>query len=123
LVALLCTQAKLALVPFDMPEAETEISHAVLIEYSGTLLGIYQLMKNMLLFALPFFLIVVYLGGVRGGGLNLLYGALEYVGLVALITVIRNTNPRLRMDQVLRFFWGPMTILAIIAVMLALRNY
>jgi NADH-quinone oxidoreductase subunit H len=123
LVAVVCTQAKLALVPFDMPEAETEISHGVLIEYSGTLLAIYQLMKNMLLFALPFFLIVVYLGGVRGGGLNLLYGALEYVGLVALITVIRNTNPRLRMDQVLRFFWGPMTILAIIAVMLALRNY
>ena len=74
LVAVICTQAKLALVPFDLPEAETEISHGVLIEYSGTLLAIYQLMKNMLLFALPFFLIVVYLGGVRGGWLNLVYG-------------------------------------------------
>jgi NADH-quinone oxidoreductase subunit H len=77
----------------------------------------------MLLFALPFFIIMVYLGGVRGNGLHLLYGTLEYVGLVVLVSVIRNTNPRLRMDQVLRFFWGPMTILAIIAVLLALGSY
>jgi NADH-quinone oxidoreductase subunit H len=123
LVSVMCMQAKLALVPFDAPEAETEISHGVLIEYSGTLLAVYQLMKSMLLFALPFFLIIVYLGGIRGNGVHLLYGTLAYVGLVALITIIRNTNPRLRTDQVLRYFWGPMTILAIIAVMLALRNY
>jgi len=123
LVAVMCTQAKLALVPFDAPEAETEISHGVLIEYSGTLLAVYRLMKSMLLFALPFFLIILYLGGVRGDGIHLLYGVLTYVGLVALITVIRNTNPRLRTDQVLRFFWGPMTILSVIAVGLALGNY
>jgi NADH-quinone oxidoreductase subunit H len=122
-VAVLCTQAKLALVPFDMPEAETEIAHGVLIEYSGTLLAVYRLTKHMLLFALPFFIIMLYLGGVRGNGLHLLYGTLEYVGLVALVSVIRNTNPRLRMDQVLRFFWGPMTILATIAVLLALGSY
>jgi len=47
---------------------------------------------------------------------------LKYIGLVALITVIRNTNPRVRIDQALRFFWGPMTILAIIAVVLALAG-
>lgn len=123
LIAVMCTQAKLALVPFDAPEAETEISHGVLIEYSGTLLAAYRLMKNMLLFSLPFFIIIVYLGGVKLNGLHLLYGSLEYVALVAVITLIRNTNPRLRMDQVLRFFWGPMTILAIIAVMLALGDY
>lgn len=123
LVAVMCTQAKLALVPFDAPEAETEISYGVLIEYSGTLLAMYRLTKSMLLFALPFFLIIVYLGGFRWDGPNFVYGALMYVGIVAIITVIRNTNPRLRTDQVLRFFWGPMTILAVISVGLALGNY
>jgi NADH-quinone oxidoreductase subunit H len=122
-IAVLCMQAKLALVPFDMPEAETEIAHGVLIEYSGTLLAVYRLTKHMLLFALPFFIIMMYLGGVRGNGLHILYGVLEYVGLVALLSIIRNTNPRLRMDQVLRFFWGPMTILSTIAVLLALGSY
>jgi len=123
LVAVVCTQGKLALVPFDTPEAETEIAHGVLIEYSGTLLAVYRLMKNMMLFALPFFIIIVYLGGVRIQGLHLLYGTLEYVGIVAVITVIRNTNPRLRIDQVLKFFWGPITLLSIVAVLLALGDY
>jgi len=120
IVAIICMQAKLALVPFDIPEAETEISGGGLIEYSGTGLAIYKLMKNMLLFTLPFFLIIVFIGGLRFDGIHFLYSALKYIGLVALMTVIRNTNPRVRIDQAIRFFWGPMTIIAIIAVILAL---
>lgn len=120
IVAIICMQAKLALVPFDIPEAETEIVGGPLIEYSGSGLAIYRLMKNMLLFTLPFFLIIVFMGGLRFDGIHLLYGMLKYIGLVALMTVIRNTNPRLRIDQAVKFFWGPMTIIAIIAVILAL---
>lgn len=120
IVAIICMQAKLALVPFDIPEAETEISGGVLIEYSGSGLAIYKLMKNMLLFTLPFFLIIVFIGGLRFDGIHLLYSVLKYIGLVALMTVIRNTNPRVRIDQAVKFFWGPMTIIAIIAVVLAL---
>ena len=122
-VAVLCTQAKLGQVPFDTPEAETEIAHGVLIEYSGAPLALYRLMKHVLFFTLPFLLIIVYLGGVRWHGLQWVSALLKYLGLVALITIIRNTNPRLRIDQVMRFFWGPMTILAVIAVLLALGNY
>lgn len=118
-VAILCMQAKLALVPFDIPEAETEIVGGPLIEYSGSGLAIYRLMKNMLLFVLPFFLIILFMGGLRYDGIHLLNGVLKYVGLVALLTVIRNTNPRVRIDQAVRFFWGPMTIISIIAVILA----
>jgi NADH-quinone oxidoreductase subunit H len=123
IIAVLCTQAKLALVPFDMPEAETEIAHGVLIEYSGAALAIYRLMKHMLFFALPFLLVIVYLGGVSGDGLQPVYGLLKYLGLVIVLTLIRNTNPRLRIDQVMRLFWGPMTLLAVIAILLALGNY
>lgn len=121
-VAILCMQAKLALVPFDIPEAETEIVSGPLVEYSGSALALYRLMKNMLLFTLPFFLIILFMGGLRFDGIHLLNGVLKVVGLVALITVIRNTNPRVRIDQALRFFWGPMTALAAIAVILSLRG-
>jgi len=120
IVAIICMQAKLALVPFDIPEAETEIVGGPLIEYSGSGLAIYKLMKNMLLFTLPFFLIIVFIGGLRFDGIHLLYGGLKYISLVALMTVIRNTNPRVRIDQAVKFFWGPMTIIAIIAIILAL---
>lgn len=120
IVAIICMQAKLALVPFDIPEAETEIAGGPLIEYSGSGLAIYRLMKNMLMFTVPFFLIIVFMGGLRFDGIHLWYGGLKYIGLVALMTVIRNTNPRVRIDQAVKFFWGPMTIIAIIAIILAL---
>jgi NADH-quinone oxidoreductase subunit H len=120
IVVIMCVQAKLALVPFDIPEAETEISGGALIEYSGTALAIFRLMKNMLLFTLPFFVMILFMGGLRFDGIHLLYGVLKYVGLVAIVTVIRNTNPRVRIDQAVRFFWGPMTVLAAAAVILAL---
>jgi NADH-quinone oxidoreductase subunit H len=122
LVAILCMQAKLALVPFDIPEAETEIVSGPLVEYCGPSLAIYRLMKNMLLFTLPFFLIILFMGGLRYDGMHIINGALKIVGLVALVTVIRNTNPRLRIDQAVRFFWGPVTVLAVIAVILAVKG-
>ncbi len=118
-VVVMCIQAKLALVPFDIAEAETEIVGGPLIEYSGSGLAVYRLMKNMLLFVLPFFLMILFMGGLRFDGIHLLWGILKYVGLVAIITVIRNTNPRVRIDQAVRFFWGPMTVLASISVIMA----
>lgn len=122
IVAILCVQAKLALVPFDIPDAETEIVGGALIEYSGPGLAIFRLMKNMLFFTLPFFLIILFFGGFRFDGINILWTILEYVGIVAIITVIRNTNPRIRIDQAVRFFWGPMTLIAVVAVILALKG-
>ncbi len=118
-VALLCVQAKLGLVPFDISEAETEIVGGPLIEYSGAPLALFRLMKNMLLFVLPFFLIIVFMGGFKVAGWGLLWSVLKYVGLLVVITVIRNTNPRVRIDQAVRFFWGPVTAFALIAVVLA----
>lgn len=120
LVVIFCMQAKLGLVPFDIAEAETELAGGAIIEYSGAGLAVYRLMKNMLLFVLPFFVMILFMGGLRFDGIHLLYGILKYIGLVALITVIRNTNPRVRVDQAVRWFWGPMTIIAIIAVVLAI---
>ncbi|MFH1784591.1 MAG: complex I subunit 1 family protein [bacterium] len=123
-VVILCVQAKLALVPFDIPEAETEIVGGPLIEYSGSALAVYRLMKNMLLFTLPFFVMILFMGGLRLDGVgHIIAGILKFVGIVAIITVIRNTNPRIRIDQAMRFFWGPMTILAIISVILALLDH
>lgn len=122
-VAVLCAQAKLALVPFDIPDAETEIVGGPLVEYSGPALALFRLTKSMLLFTLPFLLTVLFLGGVRMEGAGLLWGLLKIVGIVAVITVVRNTNPRVRIDQAVRFFWGPVTALAAMAVGLALLGW
>ncbi|NQU19017.1 NADH-quinone oxidoreductase subunit H [bacterium] len=118
-IILLCTQAKLGLVPFDVAEAETELAGGALIEYSGPALAIFKLMKAMMLFVLPYFMTIMFLGGFNFSGLAFIKSLLGFVGIIVLIVVIRNTNPRLRIDQALRFFWGPMTVLATIAIILA----
>lgn len=118
IVAILCMQAKLGLVPFDMAEAETEISAGICIEYSGTPLAIFKLTRYMMLFVMPMFLVTAFMGGIYSFA-----AILKYVILLVLIILIRNTNPRVRIDQAVRFFWGPMTILAVIAIVLALVGF
>ncbi|MFB0527799.1 MAG: complex I subunit 1 family protein [bacterium] len=118
-VAIICMQAKLALVPFDIPEAETEIIAGPYIEYSGAPLALHKLTRWMMLFVVPMFLVIMFMGGIVFSGWHILWGILKYVFLLVLIILIRNTNPRLRIDQAIKFFWGPMTILAVIGVILA----
>ncbi len=45
--------------------------------------------------------------------------ALDYVLLVVVGVLIRNTAPRVRIDQSVKFFWGPVTAAALLAVALA----
>ena len=118
-VAIICMQAKLALVPFDIPEAETEIIAGPYIEYSGAPLALYKLTRWMMLFVVPMFLVIMFMGGIVFSGWHILWGILKYVLLLVLIILMRNTNPRLRIDQAIKFFWGPMTILAVIGIVLA----
>jgi len=116
LVAIICMQAKLSLVPFDMSEAEQEIMAGVFIEYSGLPLAIFKLTKAILLYTIPLFLIILF----WAKDLTILALIGKYITLLVIIILIKNTNPRLRIDQAMRFFWGPVTLLAIIAVVLAL---
>ena len=118
-VAIICMQAKLALVPFDIPEAETEIIAGPYTEYSGAPLALYKLTRWMMMFVVPMFLVVMFMGGIVFSGWHILWGILKYVLLLVIIILMRNTNPRLRIDQAIKFFWGPMTILAVVGVILA----
>lgn len=119
-VMLICVQAKLGLVPFDMPEAETEVASGPYIEYSGKALAIFKLAKAITLFIAPILLITLYFGGIKFTPGSFLKNILEYVSILVIMIVIKNTNPRVRIDQAMRFFWRIPTISAIIAVMLAI---
>ncbi len=119
IVAIMCMQAKLTLVPFDAPEAETEIMAGAYIEYSGAPLGIYKLTRMMMLFTVPMFLVITFMGGIIFEGWHILWGILKYVALLVIIILIRNTSPRVRIDQAVKFFWKYMTVLAIVGVCLA----
>ncbi|MDD4938845.1 MAG: NADH-quinone oxidoreductase subunit H [Candidatus Omnitrophica bacterium] len=116
IAAIFCMQAKLGFVPFDVAEAEQEIMAGAVIEYSGLPLAVFRLTKAVLLYTIPLFLIALFWAG------NLSWLALtgKYIAVLVIIILIKNTNPRLRIDQAMRFFWGPVTALAGISVILAL---
>lgn len=116
IVSILCMQAKLGFVPFDISEAEQEITAGVLVEYSGLALAMFKLMKSILLYVMPLFLI-----GLFWSANTSIYSlAGKYILLLVIIILIKNTNPRVRIDQALKFFWGPVLALAALAVILAL---
>jgi len=120
IVCLLVVQAKLGFVPFDTAEAEQEIMAGTLLEYSGPPLAVFRLTKAMLLFTLPVLLITLFLGGIDTYSLaGALWFILKYVIILTLIILIKTTNPRIRIDQAVRFFWGPVTALAVIGFILA----
>ncbi len=114
IVGLICIQAKLGYVPFDIAEAEQELMAGVYTEYSGFALGLFKLTKAMMLFLLPCLEITLFWGGLAR------WSAIpEFLCLLTLIILIKNTNPRLRIDQALKFFWIGLMPLAIIGIILA----
>ena len=123
LVMIFCIQAKLGFVPFDMPEAETEIMGGTYIEYSGKALGIFKLAKAVMLFAIPVLMITLYFGGISSEPEGFIKNIFEYLFILVLMILIKNTNPRVRIDHAIRFFWGPVTVLAILAAVLAFLGH
>lgn len=120
LVSLLCVQAKLGFVPFDMAEAETELGSGLYMEYSGPLLAIWKLMQAIMLVALPLFLVTVFMGGFGSAGMPLAWGIGKYVLVLVLVILIKNTNPRVRIDQAMKFFWVYCGIALAAAIVLAM---
>jgi len=123
IVAIFCIQAKLALVPFDMAEAETEINHGVFIEYSGAAYALIRLAKYIMLLVLPSLVAALLLGGFRLDGIHVLWSLVKVIGIVLLLTLIRNTNPRLRIKQAVNFFLVWMNLLVVIAIVLIALGY
>jgi len=114
IVILLSTQAKLGFVPFDIPEAEQEIMAGPYIEYSGVALAMYKVVRAMMLFLLPLFMI-----SVLWGGFGNWWAIPKFLLIVVLIILMKNTNPRIRIDQALRFFWLGLGVLSVIGLVLA----
>jgi len=113
-----CVQAKLGMVPFDIAEAETELSEGSFIEYSGTVYAMVKLTRYIMLFILPALIAGFLMSGFHLQGWGILWAILKLLAVVLLLTLIRNTNPRLKIKQAMRFFLIGMNALVIIAIAL-----
>jgi len=119
-IAILCMQAKLGQIPFDLAEAECELMSGVYVEYSGLPLAMFLMARAMMLALLPLLLVMIFWGGLTLSWLGALFFVLKYLLLVVLMVLIRNTNPRLRIDQTMRLFWYRLTPAAVVAAALTL---
>ena len=114
IVAIVCMQAKTGMPPFDAAEAETELASGNLIEYSGPLLAVWKMAKMMFFVIAPVFITVIFWNG--GNKLAL---AAKVAVLLVISILIKNVNPRVRIDQSIRFFWGIVSFIAAVAVIFA----
>jgi NADH-quinone oxidoreductase subunit H len=106
-----------------MPEAEAEITEGIFIEYSGPAYGLIKLTKYIMFFVLPAFLVALLMNGFRLQGIGILWALLKVILVVLLLTLIRNTNPRIRIKQAISFFLVWMNLLAVIAIVLIAFGY
>ena len=119
IMGILCIQAKMTLPPFHIPEAETELVEGPLMEYSGPPLAFWKLNHMMMYVTFPFLLILLFLGGFNFNGLGILWFVLNYLLIIVVMIIIKNTNPRVRIDTALNFFWKYATPISFAALILA----
>ena len=109
--------------PFDLPEAETELISGFHTEYSGFRFSLYFLGEYINMIIVSLFASVLFLGGTDGPGADQYWG-LGVLWLVAKVVVflffyvwLRATLPRFRYDQLMGVAWKvliPLVLLNIV---------
>ncbi|MCX6095331.1 MAG: NADH-quinone oxidoreductase subunit H, partial [Candidatus Bipolaricaulota bacterium] len=106
-VALVALLGKLERVPFDIPEAETEIVAGIFTEYSGRRLAFFRLAIDCEAIVGASLLVAVFLP--VGLGLNPWLGFVIYLAkvlaIVGILALLRTVFARLRIDQMIDFCW------------------
>lgn len=126
-VSLVCLLGKLERVPFDIPEAETEIVAGSFTEYSGRLLAYFRMAINIETVVGASLLAAVFLP--LGLNLNPIIGFIVYLFkiffIIGILTLLRTVFARLRIDQMIEFCWkyvAPIAFLQLI-INLLLRGF
>lgn len=142
--------AEVERVPFDLPEAESEIVAGWLTETSGMIYGLIQLGSYIKLYALSAIFVILFLGGWAGPQilpqelgppgektplvqmltLEGIYNPIQFnaifwftlktFGVIMLMLLPRGINPRIRIDILLHTGWYKLIVLSFINIFIAL---
>ena len=103
--------AELQRAPFDLLEAEQELSAGFNVEYSGMRFGMFFMAEYMKMIIFSAIIAVLFFGGYRGPfvdqwpGLGFLYMILKIVFFLFMMIWIRASFPRFRYDQLMGLGW------------------
>ena len=121
LIAVICLQAKLERVPFDIPHAETEIVGGQFTEYSGKKLAFFRLLGDVEMVVGAGLIAAVFLGGFPGGLLpGLAWLVVKTLFVVFLLAALRAATSRIRIDQMIAFSWRWLAPLAVLQLFIVI---
>jgi NADH-quinone oxidoreductase subunit H len=135
-IYLMAAYAETNRIPFDLPEAETELVAGYHTEYSAMKFAMFFMAEYANMITVACLASVMFLGGWRGpvfgpeilqDVLPLFWFALRVFGFLFVYIWVRGTLPRFRYDQLMAFGWKfllPLAIanLVITALVVALRS-
>lgn len=106
-IAVIAAQGKLERVPFDLPDAETEIVGGTFTEYSGRLLGIFKMTVDAELVVIAALIAAVFFPFLipENPVLGMLAFLIKIFIIVFVLSAMRTVTARLRMDQMINFCW------------------
>ncbi|WP_018606880.1 respiratory chain complex I subunit 1 family protein [Uliginosibacterium gangwonense] len=98
--------ANLGIIPFDIPEAETEVLEGPLLEYSGPALGLFKVMSALkAVVVLGLGIALFWPSAPDSGALGILAHLAKLIVMMLLgVTVLRVSMGRMRIDQAFHFF-------------------
>ncbi len=122
LVSIFSAQGKLERVPFDIPDAETEIVGGTFTEYSGRLLGMFKMTLNTEMVVVAALIAAVYVPAfvTTSPILGMLVFLLKVLVIVFLLAVMRAGLARFRLDQMISFCWKWLAPVALLQILLDL---
>jgi len=110
--------------PFDLPEAEQELTAGYLTEYSGLRWSLYQMAEYINMITVSAVVTTVFLGGWSFfglesiPGLSIVFFLLKVACFLFLFIWLRATLPRIRYDRLMRLGWQTLLPLAVLNVVL-----
>ena len=127
LALIIVTPAELSKIPFDSPEAETEIAGGLLVEYSGRNLAMFYLTDGVKTVVMATIIVALFFPY----NISQLFGAENYLALIIdfifylikillvilfSVSLIRVAVARLKIDQIVYTYWVPLTLLSLVGL-------
>src|SRR5690606_37729534 len=124
IILIIAVFAETSRAPFDLPEAEQELTQGYQTEYSGMKFAMFMMAEYLAMIAVSALVAATFFGGYHDGfGLVTvapILGPLVMGGKIVLMLIfmiwVRATLPRIRYDRLMQFGWKILLPLALLAV-------